>query len=271
MITIAKFRAWLQTLSLTQLIQILKDAAERAGSLSSRQERGEKLPDFPEVDKSKESTEDKQEIKSLSGKNSQGNTTSLPIDLLDQEAVVNIIFQLVYNLSLEKIVQVDNRLRDLIFSKLQDLGLLEMSKYKNHPFYILMEEYRMNNNLSYEQFEERLLREGRDAGLDSKRIAKIVRGQSLPNDRELIWIGVFIKKPDGSLYNHDELVALRDVDFNLDSKTTEVGIYKENFTPEILSHDEGNQKEYLHNFEFNGLDEETNNNEHNRNFERNGK
>jgi hypothetical protein len=55
-----------------------------------------------------------------------------------------------------------------------------------------------------------LLKEGREAGLDPQRTAQVIRGQLLPNNRELLWIGVFLKKSDGNLYDHEELVALRD-------------------------------------------------------------
>ncbi len=277
LMTIAKFRAWLQTLSLTQLIQILKDAVDRAGFLVSQQEDSEKILNLPTVDESKRSTDHPK--KNLFGKNSQINLIStrskepakLQVDLLDQEAVVSIIFQLSNNLSLEKIAQVDNRLRNLMFSKLQDLGLLEMSKYQHHPFYILMETYRMNNNLSYEQFAERLMREGLEAGLDPQRIAKIVRGDYLPNDLELIWIGVFIRKSDGSLYNHDELVALRDMTFSADSEKLPLETSVENHATHILSDHEDTDNDQFRNFDHNSVDDETILNEHNRNFKRNGK
>ncbi len=215
-ITLAKFQAWLQQLSLHEVIQILKSTAERAGDLTSRlsdDANADKIPRYGE-----EISTHKPVIKNQSVPASQEDIAGLSpdgvedfqVENIDQAAVVNIIFDLANNLALEKLVQVDNRFRDLIFFKLQQLGLLEMKKYQNNPFYILMEQYRINQGLSYEQFEERLLREGREAGLYPSRIPPIVRGNLLPDDRELLWMGVFIKKTDGSLYEHEELIALRD-------------------------------------------------------------
>jgi hypothetical protein len=217
-ITIAKFQVWLQELSLNEVIQILKDTAERAGDLASRlsdDTHSEKLSQHHRQGVSAHKPVDtKDQPVNISQEDiaeiSLDDVEDFQVGTIDQEAVVNIIFDLADNLSFEKLVQVDNRFRDLIFFKLQQLGLLEMKKYQNNPFYILMEQYRINQGLSYEQFEERLLREGREAGLYPSRIPPIVRGKLLPDDRELLWMGIFIKKPDGSLYEHEELIALRD-------------------------------------------------------------
>lgn len=217
-ITVAKFQTWLQELSLNEVIQILKDTAERAGDLASRLSEGNNSEMSPQqsgegLSARKQADTEHQVVENSQPDISQFSAEVLEhfqVDTIDQEAVINIIFALADNLSFEKLVQVDNRFRDLIFFKLQHLGLLEMKKYQNNPFYILMEQYRVNQGLSYEQFEERLLREGREAGLYPSRIAPIVRGKLLPDDRELLWMGIFIKKPDGSLYEHEELIALRD-------------------------------------------------------------
>jgi hypothetical protein len=216
-ITFAKFQAWLQELSLNEVVQILKDTAERAGELASPLLE-DKNPEKPPQQTGKTGSTRKQVEREEPVDVSETDTDWFSADedvedfqvTIDQDAVVNIIFDLTNNLSFEKLVQVDNRLRDLIFFKLQQLGLLEMKKYQNNPFYILMEQYRINQGLSYEQFEERLLKEGIEAGLYPSRIPPIVRGKLLPDDRELLWMGIFIKKPDGSLYEHEELIALRD-------------------------------------------------------------
>ncbi|HLO49486.1 MAG TPA: hypothetical protein VK211_13810 [Kamptonema sp.] len=223
-ITFAKFRAWLQELSLTELIQILKDTGEQAGELVSRLPKSGKSKYLPDLDGEEISARKKPEATRRSFEVNQPNIAAgsaknletFQVNEIDQEAVVKIIFELAESLSFEKMVQVDNRLRELIFVKLQELGLLETKKYQNNPFYILMEQYRINQGLSYEQFEERLLREGREAGLYPSRISPIVRGKLLPDDRELLWMGIFIKKPDGSLYEHEELIALRDGSFPSD-------------------------------------------------------
>jgi transcriptional regulator with XRE-family HTH domain len=224
-ITMAKFRAWLEELTLTELIQILKDTGEQAGEFVSRLPKSGQSTNLPEQSGDEIFARNKREATPNSFEASppitRGNAESLDnfqVNAIDQEAVVKIIFELAENLSFEKMVQVDNRLRDLIFSKLHNLGLLEMKKYQNNPFYILMEQYRVAQGLSYEQFEERLLREGTEAGLYPSRIAPIVRGNLLPDDRELLWMGIFIKKPDGSLYEHEELLMLRDGSSSPDSR-----------------------------------------------------
>lgn len=217
-ITFPKFRAWLQELTLTELIQVLKDTGEQAGDLVSRLPKSGLSANLPEQNRGGVSGRKQQETTPMpfdvNQLNFRGGSAKdlqrFQVNQIDRETVANIIFELAENLPLEKLVQVDNRLRDLIFFKLQELGLLEMKKYQNNPFYILMEQYRVEQGLSYEQFEERLLREGREAGLYPSRISPIVRGKLLPDDRELLWMGIFIKKPDGSLYEHEELIALRD-------------------------------------------------------------
>lgn len=217
-ITFPKFRAWLQELTLTELIQVLKDTGEQAGDLVSRLPKSGLSANLPEQNRGEVSGRKQQETTpipfDINQFNLRGDSAKdverFQVNQIDRETVAKIIFELAENLPLEKLVQVDNRLRDLIFFKLQELGLLEMKKYQNNPFYILMEQYRVEHGLSYEQFEERLLREGREAGLYPSRISPIVRGKLLPDDRELLWMGIFIKKPDGSLYEHEELIALRD-------------------------------------------------------------
>lgn len=203
-VTFAKFRAWLRTLSLTETIQVLQDAAKWAdllalqggSNLSDSADGGN--PDNAEAEPPKQKDQNNHKV------------LRFEVNPSDQEALMKIICQLAENLSLESRVRVDNRLRDLILLSLQELGLLQMREYQSNPFYLLMEEYRVKNSLSFEQFEERILREGREAGLEAARIAKIVRAQLLPDNRELLWIGIFIRKPDGSLYDHEELMALRD-------------------------------------------------------------
>jgi transcriptional regulator with XRE-family HTH domain len=220
--TVPKFRAWLQTLSLTEAIQVLKDASERATELALQPPQGGKSGDTPAPHRGGASLGETAEAGEKPGEVHRHDSIgeagaelwTFRVNPSDEEAVASIIGHLSKHLSLEKMVRVDSQLRERIFFNLQKLGLLDMKKYQNNPFYILMEEYRLANGLSYEQFEDRLLREGRDAVLDPQKIAKIVRGQSLPDARELIWIGAFIRKPDGSLYDHEELIALRDGTFS---------------------------------------------------------
>ncbi|MEG4025552.1 hypothetical protein [Microcoleus sp. S13C4] len=202
--TFAKFRAWLRTLSLIETIQVLQDAAKWADLLALQ--GGSNLRDSADRGKSPDAKADPPKAKAKS--NSQ--LLHFEVNPSDKEALVKIICQLAEDLSLESLVRVDNRLRDLILFNLQELGLLQMREYQSNTFYLLMEEYRVKNSLSYEQFEERILREGKEAGLEATRIAKIIRGQLLPDNRELLWIGIFIRKPDGNLYDHEELIALRD-------------------------------------------------------------
>jgi transcriptional regulator with XRE-family HTH domain len=195
-VTLAKFRAWLQTLSWGESLQVLKDVTEWLAALnpnSSEAKRGTsagRVKVNPALDSPPDRTE--------------------AIGAENPEAIVETVQSLLDRLSLEQMVQVDNHLRDRIFTKLQTLGLLEIRRYQNNPFYLLMENYRIREGLSYEKFEEMLLKEGREAGLDPQRTAQVIRGQLLPNNRELLWIGVFLKKSDGNLYDHEELVALRD-------------------------------------------------------------
>lgn len=200
-ITLAKFRGWLQTLSLPEAIQVLKDATKRVTDLASDPRQQECSGSLKKAGKTEALV------------SQEGANKSLQItleNLTEEEATVEMICQLAENLSLENTVRVDGRVRHLILSKLQEIGLLEVKQYQNHPIYLLIEHYRLKNHLSCEQFEEILLREGREAGLNPSRVSQIVRGQQLPDDRELLWIGVFIKRPDGSLYDHEELLALRD-------------------------------------------------------------
>ncbi|MCT7982451.1 helix-turn-helix domain-containing protein [Laspinema sp. A4] len=209
LMTHARFKEWLHRLSLSESIQILKDAAEWVVKLASGEDNlSSKTPlATPENPLN----------------NSDSNSLRVGVDPRDHEAVMKTILNLTEHLSLEEIVQVDNHLRNLLDAKLQALGLLERRKYQTHPLYLLMEDYRANNNLTYAQFEEQLLKEGKEAGLEPTRLAKIVRGQVLPNNRELIWIGVFMRKPDGNLYDHEELVWLRDGRGLSDSEDSDSG------------------------------------------------
>ncbi len=197
LMTHARFKSWLYSLSLSESIQVLKEAAEWVVKLASGEDdlsSTTPLPKSPE---------------SLS--NFLQTSTKLGVEpTSDREAVMKTLLNLTDHLSLEEMIQVDNHLRNLLEQKLQTLGLVERRKYQSHPLYLLIEDYRVNNNLTYEQFEAQLLQEGKEAGLEPTTVAQIVRGQALPNNRELMWIGVFMKKPDGSLYDHDELVWLRD-------------------------------------------------------------
>ncbi len=210
-VTIAKFRAWLQTLSLTELIQVLKDTVVRSAEVASSAQRrpskdGSPAKEASEVPQQAQQLEFVQRQLQPEDASAQGRAENLEkyqVDPLDSEAVVALISYLASRLPLEGMVQVDRRLRDLIFSKVQKLGLLDLKKYQNNPFYILMEEYRLRNRLTYEQFEEILLAEGCEAGLDPQKVSDIVRGEALPDDRELLWLGVFIRKPDGSFYDHE--------------------------------------------------------------------
>lgn len=213
-ITMAKFRAWLQTLSLIELVRVLKDAVVRTTEVASSPQRRQ-TEDDSALTESSEPEARGRELKrpDTSDSGSAENLEKFQVEDLDSEAAVNLISYLAERLSLEAMVQVDLRLRDLIFSKVQKLGLQEMKKYQNNPFYLLIDEYRLKNKLTYEQFEEMLLEEGRDAGLDARKVADIIRGEALPDDRELLWLGVFIRKPDGSFYDHEELVILRDGSF----------------------------------------------------------
>lgn len=188
-ITSAKFRSWLQTLSLTESIEVVQDAAQRASVLAANVPREEAV---------------------ISEDKTLPNLEHFQLHTRDEDARVSLIFQLIETLSIEKMVQVDHQLRDLIILRLQELGLGTVRKYQHNPFYLLMEAYRLKNNLSYEQFEQQILQQGVEAGLDSERVAKIVQGELLPNNHELLWIGIFIDKPDGSLYDHEELISLRD-------------------------------------------------------------
>ncbi len=194
--THARFKGWLSSLSLSESIEILKDAADWVVKIASVDDNlSSKPPCF------------------VSEKNvslDEINSIQFPINSNQPETALKTILNLTEHLSVEEIVYVDNHLQNLLNEKLEALGLLEPKLYQNHPLYLLMEEYRKNNHLTYTQFEQQLLQEGKEAGLEPMRVAKIVRGQALPNNRELIWIGVFIKKPDGNLYDHEELVWLRD-------------------------------------------------------------
>lgn len=197
LITPARFKSWLYSLSLSESIQVLKDAAEWVVKLASGEDDLSSKTPFSSSEESL----------SHSGQTSR----ELGVEpTSDREAVMKTLLNLTQHLSLEEMVQVDNHLRNLLDEKLQALGLLERRKYQSHPLYLLMEDYRVNHNLTYEQFEAQLLQEGKEAGLEPTKIAQVVRGHALPNNRELMWIGVFMKKPDGSLYDHDELVWLRD-------------------------------------------------------------
>lgn len=220
-VTMAKFRAWLQTLSLMELIQVLKDTVMRTAEVASSPQRRQSKEDatgsaasgVPQKAEQPESLRSELNRQHASDEGRADNLEKFQLDQLDSEAAVTLISYLASRLPLEGMVQVDRRLRDLIFSKVQMLGLLERKQYQNNPFYILMEQYRLRNQLTYAQFEELLLAEGREAGLAPQKVAEIVRGEALPDDRELLWLGVFIRKPDGSLYDHEELVVLRDGSF----------------------------------------------------------
>ena len=197
LITHARFKTWLSSLSLSESIQVLKDAAEWVVKLASGDEDLSSITSLPKPEENLN--------------NSDPNSIKSGVEpTSDREAVMKTLLDLTEHLSLEEMVQVDNHLRNVLDEKLQDLGLLERRKYQSHPLYLLIEDYRINHNLTYEQFEAQLLQEGKEAGLEPTKVSQIVRGQALPSNRELIWIGVFIKKPDGSLYDHDELVWLRD-------------------------------------------------------------
>lgn len=217
-ITLAKFRAWLQTLSLAESIQVLKDTAEWIGSLTLSLEskkssaittnsppKNNAIAPPIETTASIEFDSSSPVLETITTE-SQGSTTGLN----NEKITVNTLLQMAENLSLENMVEVEKELHDLIDIKLQDIGSAHRRKYQSNSFYQLLEEYRQENQLSYQQFEEILLKEGKEAGLEQSRVAQIVRGQELPNNRELIWMGVFIKKSDGSLYSYDELVFLRD-------------------------------------------------------------
>lgn len=132
-----------------------------------------------------------------------------------QQDMVELIEVLASWLNVDFLMQLGERVQTLLGLRLnalekrmQELGWLESRPHQHNPLFRKLEKYRLEAGLSREQLAHQL-HEKSGGQFDSHRATAIATGKYLPDNGEVLWLGGLLKNPQGQLYTHDELLALR--------------------------------------------------------------
>ncbi|NEO98754.1 MAG: helix-turn-helix transcriptional regulator [Symploca sp. SIO2E9] len=113
------------------------------------------------------------------------------------------------SLPFSEVMRVWRQIQDRVYSKfLSNFRVFDDKRSpRDSQFFVLLEATRITQGLS---IDEVIVQIASSTQMQLEEVTAIVTGERKPTNSELLKLGQWLKKPDGSSYSHEELLSLRD-------------------------------------------------------------